>query len=333
MRIKKNKLVALHLLSHCGALKAGERFFLIGDETTKHLIEDFLQAAKGLGAHVEFALMPLASRHGMEPSIEIASRMLQANLVAALTCKSIAHTRARMNLNANGGRFLSLPGYSDELMLDPSLLVDYRAQLPLVRNVTNAFTRGSKVRVCTDAGTDITLNILGREGNCCPGFVNEEFSLGSPPDIESNVSPIESDSEGIVVVDGSVATEELGLLETPIVLQVSGGRIVSFESVNSEYVQLCEDIFARIGNPLAYVLAECGVGLNPAAKLTGNMLTDEGVLGCVHFGFGSNATVGGKNDVPFHLDFVFRRASLWVDDAAILIDGLPVKEYLDATNP
>ena len=317
---------ATYLLSHCGALKPGEKLFLIGDETTAELMEYFVQGAMDLGAHVKYTFMPLANRHGMEPSDEIAASMLQVDLVAALTLKSIAHTRARLALNSKGGRFLSLPGYSQVLFDDPALLVDYHAQFTLTRSVSEAFTRGNKVRVCTKAGTDILLNISGREGNCCPGFVNKNFGLGSPPDIEANVSPVEEDSEGVAVVDGSVATEELGLLETPIILHIGGGRIVRFESENPEYVRSCEEIFTGIGNPLAYVLAECGVGLNPAAKLTGNMLTDEGALGCVHFGFGSNATVGGKNDVPFHLDFVFRNASLWVDDRPVLIDGIPIKE-------
>ena len=81
---------------------------------------------------------------------------------------------------------------------------------------------------------------------------------------------------------------------------------------------------ARIGDDKAYVLAECGIGLNPAARLTGHMLTDEGTLGSVHFGFGSNATVGGYNDVPFHIDCVIREATLWIDQSAVLVGGVPV---------
>jgi leucyl aminopeptidase (aminopeptidase T) len=69
------------------------------------------------------------------------------------------------------------------------------------------------------------------------------------------------------------------------------------------------------------VLAECGVGLNPDAELTGSMLTDEGTNGTMHFGFGSNATVGGQNDVSFHLDVVFREATLEIDGSPILEHG------------
>jgi 2,5-dihydroxypyridine 5,6-dioxygenase len=313
-----------HLLERCGGLRAGERFVLISDPITEPLVPAFLRCARALGAVVDHVVIAEADRHGVEPGETAEACMLDADLVAAVTLKSIAHTRARRGLNAQGGRFLSLPGYTEAMLCDPAVRVDYRAQYPLVRAVTDLFSKGEQVRVRTAAGTDIRLSIAGRTGNCCPGFVDENYRLGSPPDIESNVSPIEEASEGVVVVDGSVACEEIGLLRTPIVLNISGGRITSFESDNPHYVSQCEAIFSRVGSPLAYVLAECGVGLNPEAKLTGNMLTDEGVLGCVHFGFGSNSTVGGLNDVPFHLDFVFRDASLWVDETLVLDGGRPI---------
>ena len=51
------------------------------------------------------------------------------------------------------------------------------------------------------------------------------------------------------------------------------------------------------------------------------MLTDEGAAGTMHFGFGSNITVGGKNDVSFHVDFVFCDATLTVDDRVLIEDG------------
>lgn len=315
---------AAHLLSHCGDLKPGEHCLFVVDDSTLALAERFLACARALGATAEQVLIPRADRHGAEPPAFLAPLMRQADLVAGLTFKSLAHTRARLAFTEAGGRYLSLPGYSDTLLNDPAVMADFRAQFERTRRITEAFTAGSQVHVRTQAGTDIRLDIRGRVGNCCPGFVSAEYRLGSPPDIESNVSPVEEASEGIVVVDGSVACEEIGLLHTPITLRVEGGRIRAFDSADAAYVAACERLFERVNDPLAYVLAECGVGLNPAAVLTGNMLTDEGVLGCVHFGFGSNATVGGRNDVPFHIDFVFRRASLWIDDEPVLRDGEPV---------
>ena len=47
---------------------------------------------------------------------------------------------------------------------------------------------------------------------------------------------------------------------------------------------------------------------------------DEGAANCIHFGFGSNSTVGGKNEVSFHLDFVVKDADVKVDNKLIIKD-------------
>ena len=55
------------------------------------------------------------------------------------------------------------------------------------------------------------MNIKGRKANCCPGFVDKNHLLGSH-DIETNISPIEEDSNGKIIVDGSITVESIGLL-------------------------------------------------------------------------------------------------------------------------
>jgi leucyl aminopeptidase (aminopeptidase T) len=222
-----------------------------------------------------------------------------------------------------GARFLSLPLYDWKLLEDDCLHIDYMAQAWRVRLFADAFTRGNVVHVTTAAGTDIRLGIAGRVGNYCPGFVKVAGDLGSPPDIEANVSPIEDSGEGIVVVDGSITMPGFGLLHDPVELEVHLGRVIAFRSVNSNYIRQLDALFGEIDSPRR-VVAECGVGLNPAAKLTGTMLTDEGALGCVHFGLGANHTMGGLNKVDFHLDFVFREASVAVDGQQLLSLGVPL---------
>ena len=54
------------------------------------------------------------------------------------------------------------------------------------------------------------------------------------------------------------------------------------------------------------------------------MLIDEGAANCIHFGFGSNSTVGGKNEVSFHLDFIIKNADMFVDNILIVKNGKPV---------
>ena len=74
-------------------------------------------------------------------------------------------------------------------------------------------------------------------------------------------------------------------------------------------------------DPSTRVLGEFGIGLNPNARLCGSMLEDEGCLGTAHAGFGSNATIGGKNRVSFHLDMIIRHVSVEVDGKLLLANG------------
>ena len=191
-----------------------------------------------------------------------------------------------------------------------------------VRNFASAFSQGEKVYVTTEAGTDIVLNIKNRIGNYCPGFVESAGDLGSPPDIEANVSPIENSAEGVVIIDGSITHPNFGLLKSPVKLTVKNGKIIQFESSDQKQVLMLNELFGPLDSKRR-VLAECGVGLNPAAKLTGIMLTDEGALGYLYFGLGENHTVGGLNEVDFHLDFVFRAATLKVDSRILIQSGVP----------
>jgi leucyl aminopeptidase (aminopeptidase T) len=312
---------ANHLVTACGSLRAGERAVVVVDPTTHEIGELVAARCRPLAGEVVLRSIPTAAMHGTEPPADVAAEMRRADVIFGLTHFSMAHTAARRAACEAGARYLSLPEYSLALLENPAVTVDYRARAPVVRAVADAFTAGSSVHITTPHGTDIRLDITGRTGNYCPGFVERPGELGSPPDIEANVSPVETASEGVVVVDGSIPCAEIGLLREPVTLEVRGGRIVRFRSADTQVVAVLERLFEAVGSDRAYVLAECGVGLNEAAQLSGVMLTDEGAAGCLHFGFGSNATVGGLNDVPFHLDFVYRAGTLRVDGHTLIDDG------------
>jgi leucyl aminopeptidase (aminopeptidase T) len=309
-----------HLVTHCGGVLPGENIFVVCDALTRDIANSFVLQGRELGAKVSLAQIPDLLRHGVEPPAAIEEKMLAANLTISLCQNSLAHSHVR-RASAASGRFLSLPQYSLDVLCDPSIMVDYEAQAETVRRFADAFTNGSEIRVKTRVGTDIVLRIDGRFGNYCPGFVRKPGDLGSPPDIEANVSPIETSAKGVAVIDGSIACPELGLLKAPVTLTLENGRVVAIRSALDEYVEVLTQMFGPSQSPRR-VLAECGVGLNPKARLTGAMLVDEGTLGCVHFGFGANHAVGGCNVVDFHLDFVMRDASLWVDGVSMLRHGV-----------
>jgi 2,5-dihydroxypyridine 5,6-dioxygenase len=308
-----------HLVANCGGVVSNEKVLVIYDAPTRQIATAVAREADALGAKASLAFVDDLGRHGAEPPADVAAQMLTADLIICLCYYSLAHSRARL-LSTATARFLSLPQCNDALFRDPAFPVDYQASAVTVRRFADAFTAGSEIRVKTTRGTDTVFRIDGRVGNYCPGFVRKPGDLGSPPDIEANISPIETSAEGRAVIDGSITCAELGLLKSPVNLELRGGRIVSISSNVPNYASILEGLVGPPESPRR-VLAECGVGLNPKARLNGAMLIDEGSWGCVHFGFGANHAVGGRNEVDFHLDFVMREASLWVDGSPILQDG------------
>jgi leucyl aminopeptidase (aminopeptidase T) len=318
---KAREIAISYILTECGGISISDRVLILCDSTTKDISNAFTKISKNKANFVQCIEIPKLISHGQEPPTDVVDEMCQATLIISLCRYSLAHSQARIDSATAGARFLSLPLYNWDLLDNPCVQVNYKAQASIVHYFANAFTEGNIVHVTSFAGTDLTIGINQRIGNYCPGFVENAGDLGSPPDIEANISPLETSAQGKIVVDGSITCPELGLLTTPVILSVSQGKVVSVSSERMDYVKIIESMLGELDSPRR-VVAECGVGLNPLALLTGSMLTDEGTLGCVHFGLGANNTVGGNNKVDFHLDFVVRSPNLSIDGSFMIKQGI-----------
>jgi len=320
--VKKNNTLAIEqILYHCGNLQHDEILVILYDEMTQEVASLFVNYVKIKNIKCIAKEIPLQLVHGIEPPEDVLKYMLEADLILGMGYMSLAHTNARKLACKNGARFLSLPEYSKELLDSPSILIDYYKRGPVVHKVSDILTMGDFVNVKTSFGTDIDLLISGRYGNSCPGYVTHPGDLGSPPDIEANIAPVEGSANGLICVDGSIPCPQFGLLQDIIRLYVESGKIVNIESDNLKYKKDLTSILSNLNSPDAYNIAELGFGLNEKCKLTGNMLTDEGANGTVHFGLGSNITIGGKTDINFHLDCVIKSPTVAVDGVVIVAQG------------
>ena len=230
----------------------------------------------------------------------------------------MAHTEARRRASLTGTRYLSLPDYSLEVLAGQALRADFRALTVTAQELAARFTAGRSIRLTSDAGTDVALDIGGRAGNAAPGWCDGSGTLASPPDAEANVALVEDSAEGVLVVDGSVPCAELGLLSAPLTLHLAAGQV---QSAEGDAAAVFAEVIGRVGDLASCVVAELGVGLNPLARVVGSMLEDEGALGTVHVGIGANTALGGQNRVPFHLDHVLHAPTLAIDGRTIMSDG------------
>ncbi len=313
------KLLQSHaeiVLRDCACLKPGELALLLFDATTRDIEPYLTAAAKGLTASVEVAYVDVAM-HGVEPTAAVAEAMARADVIVAATQYSLAHTQARFAATNRGARYLSLPQYGAAQLARHSLEVDFRAQAAMGKELKRILDGAKTVHITSKAGTDLRLSVAARSANWAPGYCDEAGMLGSPPDIETNIAPVETESSGVLVVDGSIPCEALGLLKEPLRVELRGGSIVTIDE--STGGTILQSLFGEVEK--RKVLAEFGIGLNPKAELCGLMLEDEGALGTVHFGFGSNATIGGQNSTDFHLDMVIKNPTVEVDGRRIMEQG------------
>jgi len=299
------------LVRICGRLDENEAALVIADSETLDIAELVAHTARSISSRVDLVVEPPADMHGSEPSAETAKSMAESDLIFCLTSKSLAHSAARLKATEAGARYLSLPDYSVAQLESPALDFDFTSLVEVVNEIAVKLDGARSIRVTTPLGTDVEFRVDERTANRAPGFVSKPGDLSSPPDAEVNVAPIESTAHGTIYVDGSIPCNEVGLLATPVKLTLEGGRIVDVESESGAKSAL-EDLFAKAG-PKSRILGEFGLGLNPKARLCGRMLEDEGCAGTIHFGFGSNATIGGTNKVNFHLDFIVRNPTVHVD--------------------
>jgi 2,5-dihydroxypyridine 5,6-dioxygenase len=303
------------ILYKLGNLQQNEKLCIVTDTTTSKIGDLFEKFAKKNKINSKRFSIPLLHMHGSEPPNEVAIFMKNSDLILGLTQNSMVHSQARNQASLNGVRYLSLANYSEYVLTHPSLRINFNDVSKKVQKISQKFTDGKSIKICTKNGTNLSLDIKNRYGNYAPGFVNNEILLGSPPDIEANIAPQENHSNGVIVVDGSIPIPEIGKLSKPITLKIKNGYIDAIEG-NSEIEEFLYSLFKKFGEK-SKILAELGIGFNHKAKVCGHMLIDEGSFGTFHCGFGSNSTIGGKNKIGFHLDFVFNANEIQIDDESI----------------
>lgn len=310
-----------HIIKEC-IPEQKNKLLLLYDDTTDFFLPLLTKAAKNNNKILKSYKLPIGTKHGEEPNKDATNNMLKAEAIICLTKYSLAHTLARKKTEEQGIVFLSMPDYNEKMIENAALFADYKKLFPNVNAFSKMLTNGKNVIITTELGTNLTLNINGRQSNCCPGFTNEDFLLGSPPDIEANIAPIENRTNGSIIVDGSITDNRIGLLKETVVLEIKNGFVNKISCENKQIEKEIKKIFEEVNSPYAYIVGELGIGFNDKASLCGNMLIDEGVKGCIHFGIGSNWTIGGKNKVSFHLDFVIKDATMLIDEKTAIKKGI-----------
>ena len=306
---------ALVAVRDCMGLQPAERVLIVTDAPLRTIGVALRDAARELGADpVLVEIIPRRS-NGEEPPPEVAALMATADVVLCPTSKSLTHTDARRAASARGARIGTLPGVTEEVMVR-CMSADYHQIAARTERLCRALEVTDTVRVTASAGTDVVMPIRGRQAHASSGLFREKGQWGNLPTGEAYLAPLEGQSSGVVVVDGSMAG--VGLVREPIRITVEHGYATRIEG--GDEADRLRALLEPHGRD-AYTVAEFGIGTNDRAILTGVILEDEKVMGTIHIAFGDNKSMGGTVRVASHLDGLVTSPTVWFDDRKIMEHG------------
>ena len=299
------------MVRRCLAVKEGEDVVVVVDPATRAIGEALRQESAAAGADAVLMIMDERATDGTEPPRPVAAALEASDVFIAPTSRSLSHTSARKRATDQGARGATMPGVTED-MLARVMAVDFDTMAARSKAVAALLESGTRARVTCPRGTALELALDGRPGISDDGQLGERGAFGNLPCGEGFIAPAYGEGK---VVASSVAP--LGISAEPARLTVADGRIVAADGgLGPAFIEL---LLAH--GELGTNLAELGVGTNDRARLTGNVLEDEKILGTVHVAFGASAAFGGNVSVPIHLDVVVVDASLEVDGRAVLDNG------------
>lgn len=205
--------------------------------------------------------------------------------------------------------------------------IDYDLLARRAAAIKAILDRAVAVTVTAPGGTDIHIGLENRLAMLDDGNFRSGGDGGNLPAGEAFISPVNGTASGTIVFDGSMSLNDRDILVTePIVCTVDGGFVRAIEG-GDEAAGLRESVeqgaalareFEKNGKLAAgegarYAqnarnIGELGIGLNPAAIISGAMLEDEKAFRTCHFAIGANY----DEDAPalIHLDGLVKNPTI-----------------------
>ncbi len=301
-------------------VKENEHIAIITEPKQMKIAEALAAAVVAAKAEPSIHILMPRERDGEEPPKTVAAAMKESDGFISAVYTSITHTHAVKDACANGSRGIMLTQFNEDQLIKGGVHADYYKAADNCKKVAKTLAGAKVIRITTPFGTNLILSGEGRRGNAMTGLV-KAGEFGPVPTVEANVSPVEGSANGVIVADASIPYIGIGLLKTPVKMEVKDGYILPESITGGEEAKKLANDWINKNDKNVYNVAEVGVGLNPECKFTGSMLEDEGVFGSLHIGVGTNITLGGIIKAPCHYDLIMTKSTLIADGITILKDG------------
>ncbi len=307
--------VALDAMIHVLSLDPADQVLVVTDEPTLDCGRAFAAGARRHGCEVATWLLPEDQRPLTTMPPEMADLLEERTVVVNAIAGDVREVPFRLEwlklLEASPViRLGHCPGITSDMMLSGPMAVDYGAMRRRADELFAAFADATGVHITTELGTDLELDLAGRE------LVSDLQAVPgcgvNLPCGEVYCCPVEDGAAGRLVIDGCFGS--WGDLAAPATFTLEAGRVT--DVVCDDAPALAEITCLLEMDAGARTIAELGIGLNPGARLTDNMLEAEKSGGTAHIAFGANkGMAGGRNESKVHVDYLFTAPRMTITSA------------------
>ena len=291
-------------------ISSNDKVLVLTDNQCKTIANAFGEACSKIGCEIETYEINEHIRPLKEPPAELI-RMLAGKSIVLNVFKAYSEEipfRIKWIFKVEENKQIKMghmPGITEAMMLG-SVNVDYHKMRSAADSLLKTLQNANKLHITTEEGTNL---ILGVKDRLFVGDVGvKQGEMCNLPCGEIYCAPIETEADGVVIFNASVG--DLGVLKTPLKVYLENGRITKFESDDKKQEKRITELQSVDEDSM--VIGELGIGVNPGAVITGNMLEDEKALGTAHLAFGNNADFpgGGNNNSKIHRDYLFYRPTI-----------------------
>ena len=312
------------VIDTCMDVRRGENILIVCDSTTTEIGQALHDAASLRSDRVLLVVMPKGRHHGDEPPTPVANLMRQQQVVIAPTRYSLTHTKAVRQAIKDGSRVATMPGMTIEMFTEGGMSADFNIIKKNIGEMSNLLRRKRIINVKSETGTNVTFEVNWREWKLDDnGICNRPRMLTNLPAGKIFTLPREGTMNGTIVIDGSWDSD---LVDEPVVLQIENGLVVDVKggTAAAQIRQTFGEAAKRLKSKdqeNVWTIAEFGFGMNPNARVAGNVLEDEKRLGTAYFSIGDNTTLGGSAAVGIQISGVLERPSIWMDETLLFEEG------------
>ena len=308
----------------CMDIRRGENVLIVCDPTTAEIGQSLHIATQKRSERVLLIVMPRSRHHGEEPPSPVAALMRQQQVVIAATKYSLTHTKAVRQALKDGARVATMPGMTFELYTEGGMTSDFQEVKRRISNIANSLRRRRIINVKSESGTDVTFEVNWRDWKLDDnGICNRPRMLTNLPAGKVFILPKEGTMNGTIVIDGSWDSTLIDepvefVVEDGTVIDVKGGSLAA--TIRQSYGEVAKKLKAK-DRESVWTVAEFGFGMNPNARLVGNVLEDEKRMGSCYFSIGDNSGLGGSSNAGIHISGVLAEPSVWLDDTCLTDSG------------